>query len=410
MNSDEPVYKNELSESQLAAAQMLRPQPARRRMSRRWLLAGAALIAIAAAFAIGLHPRLEARAALKKETADHNVQTVAVMKPKASNASQELMLPGNIQAFFDTPIYARTTGYMKRWHADIGKRVKSGELLAEIDTPEIDDQLQQARADRATAEANYRLAESTSARWEALLKTDSVSRQEADEKRSDLAAKKAALDGARYNVARLEKLQSFKRLYAPFDGVITARNTDIGTLIDAGSAPAKELFHLASTKRLRVFVNIPQANARDIVPGVTAELTLSEFPGRRFKGTVARSAQAIDVASRTLLAEVDVDNATGELLPGAYAVVHLKLSSTQAGLILPVNTLLFRPEGVMVAILQPDQHVLLTPIKLGRDFGSELEVVSGLAATDTVVVNPSDSLQSGAQVRVVQEPPAKGKE
>ncbi len=408
MKSKDPVYENELRESELAAAP-LRP-PARRRFSRRWLLVGLALIAIALTFVLGIRPRLEARAALKKETADLNVQTVSVTRPKAANATQELILPGNMQAFADTPIYARTNGYLKRWHADIGKRVKSGELLAEIDTPEIDDQLQQARADRATAEANHRFAESTSARWEALLKTDSVSRQEVEEKRSDLAAKKSVLEGARYNVARLEKLQSFKRLSAPFDGVITARNTDVGALIDAGSGSAKELFHLASTKRLRVFVNIPQAYARDVVPGVAAELTLSEFPGRRFKGTVARTTQAIDVASRTLLAEVDVDNATGELLPGSYAVVHLKLDSTHAGLVLPVNTLLFRPEGVMVAILQQDQRAVLTPVKLGRDFGREVEVVSGLAATDSVIVNPSDSLVSGAQVRLVQEAPAKAKE
>ena len=410
MNPDEPEYKNELSESQLAAANMFKPHPVRRRFSRRWLLLGVAAIVIAATFVLGIRPRLDARAALKKETANLSVMTVSITRPKAPKATQELTLPGNMQAFLDTPIFARTTGYMKRWHADIGKRVKAGELLAEIDTPEIDDQLQQARADRATAEANYRLAESTSARWEALLKTDAVSRQEVDVTRSDMAAKKALLDGARFNVARLEKLQSFKRLYAPFDGVITVRNIDVGTLIDAGSAPAKELFHLASTKRLRVFVNVPQAYAHDVVPGVTAELTLSEFQGRRFKGTVARSAQAIDVASRTLLAEVDVENATGELLPGAYAVVHLKFDSAQAGLILPVNTLLFRPEGVMVAILQPDQRAVLTPIKLGRDFGNEVEVLSGLNATDSVVVNPSDSLVSGVQVRLVQETPAKAKE
>jgi len=410
MNSDEPEYKNELSESQLAAANMFKSRPARRRFSFRWLLLGAVAIVIAATYVLGIQPRLDARAALKKETADLGIMTVSVTRPKAPKATQELTLPGNMQAFLDTPIFARTNGYIKRWHADIGKRVKAGELLAEIDTPEVDDQLHQARADRATAEANYRLAESTNARWEALLKTDSVSRQEVDVTRSDLAAKKSVLDGARFNVARLEKLQSFQRLYAPFDGVITVRNIDVGTLIDAGSAPAKELFHLASTKRLRVFVNVPQAYARDILPGVTAELTLSEYPGRRFKGTVVRSAQAIDAASRTLLTEVDAENATGELLPGAYVVVHLKFDSTQAGVIVPVNTLLFRPEGVMVAVLQADQRAVLTPIKLGRDFGNEVEVVSGLNATDSVVVNPSDSLESGVKVRLVQEPPAKAKE
>jgi RND family efflux transporter MFP subunit len=401
MTSKEPEYKNELSDSDVASAHF-RSTP-KRRFSRRWWLLGALLILGAATFIFGIQPRLVARADLKKETATHNVTSVSVTKPKTTSASQELILPGNLQAFSDTPIYARTTGYLKRWHADIGKKVKAGELLAEIDAPELDDQLQQAKADHATAEANYHFAQSTAARWEALLKTDSVSKQEADEKRNDMAARKAVLEAARYNVLRLEKLQSFKKLYAPFDGVITARNVDVGMLIDAGSAPAKELFHIASTKRLRVFVNVPQSYARDVGPGMTAELTLAEFPGQHFKGTFARSSQSIDAVTRTLLSEVDVDNATGELLPGSYAQVHLKLSSAHAALIVPVNTLLFRPEGVMVAVLQNDRAVL-TPIKLGRDYGSEVEVVSGLNATDLVILNPSDSLVSGAQVRVVEEP------
>ncbi len=401
MTSKEPEYKNELRDSDLARAHF-RSAP-KRRISRRWWLLVALLILGAATFIFGIQPRLVARADLKKETATHNVTSVSVTKPKTTSASQELILPGNLQAFSDTPIYARTPGYMKRWYADIGKKVKAGELLAEIDAPELDDQLQQAKADRATAEANHNFAQSTAARWEALLKTDSVSKQEADEKRNDMAARKAVLEAARYNVLRLEKLQSFKKLYAPFDGVITARNVDVGTLIDAGSSPAKELFHIASTRRLRVFVNVPQSYARDVGPGMTAELTLAEYPGRRFKGTFARSSQSIDAVTRTLLSEVDVENETGELLPGSYAQVHLKLSSSHAALIVPVNALLFRPEGVMVAVLQNDRAVL-TPIKLGRDYGSELEVVSGLNATDLVILNPSDSLVSGAQVRVVQEP------
>jgi RND family efflux transporter MFP subunit len=375
----------------------------KRRVSRRWWLLGAVLLLVVATFIFGIQPRLNARADLKKETANLNVTTVSVTKPKTSSGSQELVLPGNLQAFSDTPIYARTTGYLKRWHADIGKKVKAGELLAEIDAPEIDDQLQQAKADYATAGANYKFAESTAVRWESLLKTDSVSKQEADEKRNDMAARKANLEAASYNVSRLEKLQSFKRIYAPFDGVITARNVDVGMLIDAGSGAAKEMFHIASTTRLRAFVNVPQSYARDVNPGMTAELTLAEFPGQRFKGTFARSSQSIDAATRTLLSEVDVDNDKGELLPGSYAQVHLKLSSEHAALIVPVNTLLFRPEGVMVAVLQGDRAVL-TPIKLGKDYGSEVEVATGLNATDSVILNPSDSLVSGAQVRVAQEP------
>jgi len=382
------------------------------RVPRRLLLIALLASAVALTVVFGVLPRIEVRADLKKEAANRNIMFVSVTRPKQASAVRELTLPGNMQAFLDTPIFARTSGYLKRWHVDIGSRVKAGDLLAEIDTPEIDDQLQQASADRATARANFQLAASTAARWEALLKTDSVSRQEVDEKRSDFAAKKSALDAARFNVARLQKQQSFKRVLAPFDGVVTARNVDVGSLIDAGSGggPSRELFHLASTTRLRVYVNVPQAYARDAVAGVEAELTLPEFPGQRFKGTLVRSAQAIDTTSRTLLAEIEVDNANGALLPGGYAQVHLHLGDTNPALMLPVNVLLFRPEGVMVAVVSPDQHAVLTPVMLGRDFGTQIEIVSGLGANDAIILNPSDSLTSGTEVRVVQEPAPKGKE
>jgi RND family efflux transporter MFP subunit len=397
--AQEPEYRNPVHEADLASAHV--PHAQRRGPPMRWLLLLAVLLIAAATWFLGIQPRLQAYAELKKEAADAGVASVSVTKPKTAAAVQELILPGNMQAFSDTAIYARTSGYLKRWTADIGKKVKSGELLAEIDAPELDDQLAQARADHATAEANYKFAESTAARWENLLKTDSVSRQEVDEKRNDMAARRAVLEAARFNVARLEKLQSYKKLYAPFDGVITARNAEVGMLVDAGGG-SKELFHIASTRRMRVYVNVPQQSARDVAPGATADITLVEFPGRKFQGTVARSTQAIDASARTLLAEVDVDNASGELLPGAYAQVHLKLGTPQRALLLPINTLLFRPDGVNVALVQGDKAVL-TPIKLGRDFGNEVEVVSGIAATDTIIVNPSDSLASGAQVRVVQE-------
>jgi RND family efflux transporter MFP subunit len=375
----------------------------------RWVrnsVAAAVVIAVVAAtFIFGIHPRLEATAALKKATLDLSVVPVSVIRPKRGSPAQELVLPGNMQPFIDTPIFARTNGYLKLWKADIGAHVKAGELLAEIDAPEVDAQLQQARADLATAEANFRLAQTTATRWQALLKSDSVSKQEADQTYGDMEAKKAALDSARFNVARLEKLQSFKKIFAPFDGVITARNTDVGALIDAGNGgQAKELFHIAATNRLRVYVSVPQANSRDAVPGVEADLTLDEFPGRRFKGTLVRNTQAIDAASRTLLAEVDVDNPNGELLPGAYAQVHLKLHASNMVLVVPVNTLIFRSEGVQLAVVQPDQRVALRKIVLGRDLGTEVEVVSGLEETDAVIVNPSDSLASGTQVRVVKEP------
>ena len=376
-----------------------------RRIPHRWIAVGVIALVFLAALVWGILPRLEATAALKKETQALNIPTVSVIRPKTGDASQELVLPGNMQPFVDTPIYARTNGYLKRWTADIGAHVKTGQLLAEIDTPEVDDQLHQARADLATAEANYKLAEKTASRWQALLKTESVSQQEADQTQGDMEAKKAALESARFNVSRLEKMQAFKRIYAPYDGVITARNTDVGALIDAGSSggPGKELFHIASTQKLRVYINVPQFYSRDAAPGVEAALTLTEFPGRVFKGTLVRTTQAIDAASRTMLAEVAVDNPTGELLPGAYAQVHLKLHSGNTAFIVPVNTLIFRSDGMQVAVVQPDQRVALKKILVGRDFGTEVEVVSGLEKEDAVVLNPADSLASGTQVRVVKQ-------
>ena len=366
-----------------------------------WIGLLATLLAVTIVF--GILPRLQAQAELKKETAGLNVPTVSVLQPKRGNPVQELVLPGNMQPFMDTPIYARTSGYLKRWTVDIGARVKAGQLLAEIDTPEVDDQLQQARSDLQTAEANYRLAQKTAARWQELIKDNAVSKQEVDQAQGDLEAKKSALDSARHNLERLGKLQAFKQIYAPFEGVITARNTEVGALIGAGGLPGKELFHLAATKKLRVYINVPQAYSRDAVPGVEAEVTLDEFPGRSFKGVLARNTQSIDAASRTLLAEVAVDNPTGELLPGSYGQVHLKLRSSNAALLVPVNTLIFRSEGIQVAVVGSDQRVSLKKIALGRDFGTEVEVVSGLEPGDAVIVNPSDSLSAGTQVRVVNE-------
>jgi RND family efflux transporter MFP subunit len=365
-----------------------------------------AVVVCGAVLLFGIMPRLEARDALKKETQDLNVPTVSVTKPKSRDGAQELVLPGNIQAFMDAPIYARTTGYLKRWYADIGTHVKAGQLLAEIDTPEIDDQLQQARADLATATANYQLSEKTAVRWQQLLTSDSVAKQEADEKMGDRDAKKAALDGARFNVSRLEKMQAFKKIYAPFAGVVTTRNTDVGALIDAGSnGTGKELFHIAAIDKLRVFVNVPQAYSRDAVPGTPAELTLGELPDRRFSGKVVRNSQSIDAATRTMLTEVAVDNPNGELLPGAYAQVHIKPQSSRPAVIVPINTLLFRPDGTQLATVTNDQKVVLKKVVIGRDFGTEVEIVSGLDPNALVIVNPSDSLTAGTEVRVIKEAP-----
>jgi len=341
-----------------------------------------------------------AESSLARSTEEAAIPIVNVTHPKGGAPLEELILPGNTQAFSDTPIFARTNGYLKRWYFDIGAHVKRGDLLAEIDTPEIDKQLQQARAELETAQANHHLADTTAARWQFLLESDSVSRQETDEKIADLSARKATVDSNASNVQRLEDLQSFQKVYAPFDGVLTARNTDVGALIDAGANSAgKELFHLAAIDTLRVFVAIPEVYSRATRPGAIASLTLDEFPGSSFQGTLARTSNSIDQASHTLLTEVDVQNPDGQLLPGAYVAVHFKLPQTVRSVVIPSNTLLFRAEGLRVALVR-DGRVQLTPVKIGRDYGSTVEVVSGLQASDAVVLDPADSLVSGAPVRI----------
>jgi RND family efflux transporter MFP subunit len=314
-----------------------------------------------------------------------------------------------VQAYIDSPIYARTNGYLKHWYADIGAHVKEGQLLADIETPEVDQQLRQARADLATSEANLHLSQITAERYAGLLKTDSVSKQDADNAEGDFAAKQATVQSAQANVKRLEELQSFEKVYAPFAGVITARNTDIGALIDSGSSGGSrtELFHIAQPDKLRVYVNVPEAYSQAAKPGLTATLTLAEFPGRTFPGTLVRTANAIDQSTRTLLVEIRVDNPTGTLFTGAYAEVHLKLPTAASSLILPVNALLFRSEGLMVVAVTDDKHAELKPITLGHDFGSEVEVIAGLTGDESIIVNPPDSIVSGQTVRIAQ-PAARG--
>lgn len=379
-----------------------------RRFPRRWLLVGLLGVGVALTAVFGIQPRIEARAALEKETAARSAMTVSVIRAKAANAAHTVVLPGNMQPFMSTAIHARTSGYLARWHADIGQRVKAGALLAEIDTPEIDDQLRQAQADVARMEADYQVAAATATRWEALSKSGTVTRQSVEERAGAAAERRAALEAGRFQVARLRKLQGFKRVVAPFDGVITARNTDVGALIEAGSGTTgRELFHLAATHKLRVFVNVPQMFAAEARPGVSAELTLAEFPGRTFPGKLVRNTQSIDAGSRTLLAEVEVDNSSGELLPGGYAEVRLQFDAQQRALMLPVNALLFRPAGVVVGVAKADHRTALVPIKLGRDFGTEVEVVSGLDGSEDVILNPSDSLADGVEVKLVPQAPAK---
>jgi RND family efflux transporter MFP subunit len=383
--------------------------PRQSKPARRWWIAVLAFVIVVAIVISGILPRINARAALDKETAEMAIPTVSVVRPKRGAPAQEVVLPANVQAYIDAPIYARTNGYLKRWYADIGAHVKAGQLLAEIETPEVDQQLRQARADLATAQANLNLSQITANRYEDLLKTDSVSKQETDNAAGDFAAKQATVQSAQANVRRLEELQAFEKIYAPFDGVITARNTDIGALIDSGSSGGSrtELFHIAQPDKLRVYVNVPEAYSQAAKPGLMANLVLSEFPGRLFPGTLVRTAEAIDQSTRTLLVEIRVNNPTGTLLSGAYAEVHLKLPTATSALILPVNTLLFRSEGLRVAALTDGKHAELKPITLGHDFGSEVEVVAGLTGDESIIVNPPDSIVSGEEVRIAQ-PAASG--
>jgi RND family efflux transporter MFP subunit len=363
-----------------------------------------AVIVVIAIVVAGVVPRLRAKAALRVETNSLAVPEVQVIQPKRGSTAQEIILPGNIQAFIDAPIYARTNGYLRSWTSDIGARVKKGQLLAEIETPEVDQQLLQARADLNTAQANENLSHITFNRFEGLKNTDSVSTQDVDNAAGDYAAKKAIVDSARSNVNRLEDLQSFEKIYAPFDGVITARNTDVGQLIDSGSSGgvAKELFHIAAIRTLRVYINVPQQYSVAAKPGIVADLSLAQFPGRTFQGKLVRTANAIDLATRTLLVEVDVDNATGELLPGAFAEVHLKLPTEIPSYILPVNALIFRAQGLQIATVDDGNRAKLVTIVLGRDFGATVEVVSGLTDADKVIVSPPDSLVDGEQVQIAQ--------
>lgn len=376
-------------------------QPERK---HHWLIALVVVIVVLAVIFGGILPRVKARAALKTETNDMAVPTVSVVQPKRTAPAQEIVLPANVQAFLDAPIYARTNGYLKKWYADIGAHVKQGELLAEIDTPEVNQQLQQAKADLATSEANLHLSQITADRYAGLLKSDSVSKQEADNAAGDYAAKQATVESAQYNVKRLQDLLSFQKIYAPFSGVITARNTDIGALIDSGSSGGArtEMFHIVSPDKLRVYVSVPEIYSRAAKPGLKAQLILNEYPDHPFEGTLVRTANAIDQASRTLLVEIDVNNTTGQLLAGSYAEVHLKLPSSASAFLIPVNTLLFRSEGLRVGVVNNGQ-VTLTPLTIGRDYGDTVEVVSGLKGDENIIVNPPDSVVSGEKVRVVQK-------
>jgi len=365
-----------------------------------WLFAAIALALVAAVIYSGIHSRAAAESRLKHRTEEAAIPTVSVVFPKEGAPTDEIVLPGVTQAFIDAPIYARTNGYLKQWYFDIGAHVKKDQLLAVIETPEVDQALQQARANLDTAQANVAIAKITADRWQGLVSDGSVSQQETDQNVINLKAMQATFEANAANVRRLEQLQSFERIYAPFDGIITARSTDIGALIDAGaSTQPKELFHMAATHTLRVYVAVPEVYSPSVRSGGSATLTLDEFPGETFRGTIVRNTNSIDLASRTLLVEVDIDNPTGRLLPGAYIFVHLKLPGATQSVTIPANALIFRKEGLQVALVREGKARLVS-VKINHDYGNSVEIVSSLQPTDAVIVDPSDSLVDLTAVRV----------
>jgi RND family efflux transporter MFP subunit len=399
--SNETMTGFQPSEARIQRVKAVSGKPGGRRRSNTIALAAVVCAGFAMLIYAGISSRMEAEKRLEGSVKSGAIPVVTVIHPKARSIAQEIELPGTTEAFTEAPIYARTSGYLQRWFFDIGAHVRRGQLLAEIETPELDQQLQQAEHDLRTAQANLQLAQVTADRWVSLLKKDVVSKQETDQAISDFNAKRATVDSAEANVRRLQKLQEFERVYAPFDAVITARNTDIGALIQNGdNTGPKELFHLAAIDKLRVYISVPEVYETAVKSGEPVTLTLDAFPGETFDGTVVRNSSSIDLTSRTLNVEVDVDNPTGRVLPGAYAFVHLKVPASPGAVTIPTNTLLFRAEGLRVAVLR-HARTKLVPITIGHDYGSIVEVTSGLTTGDAVVIDPSDSITDGSPVEMV---------
>src|SRR6266851_5621743 len=374
-----------------------------KRSHKHWLGLAIALIVVAALLVSGIWLRVRARTTLNAETAQAALPAVSVVSPKQTAPAQEIILPGNVQPFITSPIYARTNGYLRKWYFDIGAHVKKGQLLAVIETPEVDQQLEQSLSNLNTAKANLALSEITKNRYQGLLNSNAVSQQDADNASGTYNANKAIVEANQANVKQLQALQSFEKIYAPFDGIVTARNTDIGDLINSGSSGGvkTDLFHIAQPGTLRVYVNVPEEYSQGVKVGMTASLSLAEFPGRPFQGKLVRTADAINVTTRTLLIEVDVDNPTGSLLTGSYAEVHLKVPTQASTLLLPVNTLIFRSQGLRVGVVK-DGKVELAAVTPGRDSGNQIEIVSGIKPDDQVIINPPDSIVSGQRVQIVQ--------
>lgn len=376
--------------------EILRPRP------QPWLKPASVAAAVLAALVVagGLATRLAAHQKLEALADAEATPTVRVVAPEAAGGGQPLVLPGRVEAYYDAQIHARVSGYLRRWYRDIGERVRAGEVLADIDTPELDQQLAQARAGLAVAQANRRLAQTTAARWAGLLTQDAVSRQEAEEKAGDLDAKTAQVNAAAADVRRLEALEAFKRITAPFAGVVTGRSTDIGALISAGTPGGTGLFTVADVHRLRIYVRAPQSYAADIHPGSAASLTVPEHPGRVFIATLTANAGAVSDQSGTLLVELQIDNADGALLPGDYAQVRFDLPSPAGAVSLPASALMFRRQGMAVATVGPDSRVVMKPVTVAQDQGATVRIASGLGTGDRVIDNPPDSVVDGEAVRV----------
>jgi len=406
VNSMQPQTKEQISTQEAQSSAVTGKQD---RPGRGWLTAVVIFAVFAGLLVSGILQRMHASAALRTETTEMAVPTISVVSPQRAAPSQEIVLPGNVQPYVTAPIYSRTNGYLQAWYFDIGAHVKKGQLLAVISTPEVDQQLGQSRSNLSTAEANLRLAEITKARYEGLLTTHAVAQQDVDNAVGTYNANKSIVEADQANVKQLEALQSFEKIYAPFDGIITARNTDVGALVDSGSGGGvkTDLFHLSQVDRLRVYVNVPEEYSQATTSGLTAELTLSEFPGTTFTGKLVRTAEAINFETRTLLAEVDVPNPIGKLLSGSYAEVHFKVPGKISTYILPVDTLLFRKEGLRVATAKDGKAQLLA-VTPGRDFGDTIEIISGLQGNESVIVSPPDSVVNGEKVQIAQATTAGG--
>jgi len=372
---------------------------------RGWLIAIPVVLVVLGLVGWGLYSRMHHEDQLRRQTDAAAVPNVVVVEAKPGPATEEIALPGTVQANYDTPLYARTSGYLRAWYADIGTKVKRGQVLAEIDTPDVDDQLRQAEADLATAVANNELAQSTAVRWKGLLKTQSVSAQDTDEKIGDARAKAALVQSSQANLARLREQEGFKRILAPFDGVVTARETDVGALINAGGGQGPELFRVADKSKLRIYVEVPQSYAATIKPGLKVDLSFPEYPGRKFQADLVRTSGALDPAQRSLQVELQADNRDDQLLPGGYTEVHVVLPVAGHAVRVPVSALLFRTEGLRVGTVTDDGKAQLHAITMGRDFGQEVEVTTGIDAGAKVIINPPDSLVPGELVHV--EPPPK---